>query len=306
MAEITQVISTIPQAGKRGIQERDDFVVSQESFQDHLVDNTVEELNTFKDQTNTLRIEVNNTRDTIVEKEALVSPHYTTIDTVSNNIDNITTVNQNINTIENVNNNIDNITTVNNNIDDIIVTSNNITDVNTVGSNIANVNNVGSNIIAINTTSSNTDNIVVVSNNINNINSVGDNIDDVLNAESNANRAETASNIATGAVNYKGDWNVSFNSGLGYDLGMSVSYTDGYNYISKVDNNITEPTSETNTTEWDYIEAVSPATLETELAKKQNVLISGDNIKTVNGISVVGGGDINVKLTQAYLMAYSI
>ena len=63
MAKITQIITTIPQAGKRGVQLRDDFVASQEAFQDHLTDFTVNEFNNFKVQANNLRDNVNSIRD---------------------------------------------------------------------------------------------------------------------------------------------------------------------------------------------------------------------------------------------------
>lgn len=60
---ITQVISTIPEAGHRGVDARDAFVTKQEAFQDTLTATTVTELNTFKTQANTLETNVN-------EKEA--------------------------------------------------------------------------------------------------------------------------------------------------------------------------------------------------------------------------------------------
>jgi len=72
--------------------------------------------------------------------------------------------------------------------------------------------------------------------------------------------AVTSANVATAGVNYKGDWVAGYNT-TGYSLNMSVSYSDGYNYRSKVNNNLVEPTSQTNTSNWDYIEAVSPAQL---------------------------------------------
>jgi len=158
MAEIIQTISTIPDAGKRGIQERDDFVSSQEAFQDHLVDNTVSELNAFKEQANNLRIEVNSTRDTVVEKEALINPHYSTIDSVGNNIDDIIDINDNISIISNVNNNIDNIATVNINIDNIITTSNNIENVNKVSNNINSITTATDNIDLISASTQNAQN----------------------------------------------------------------------------------------------------------------------------------------------------
>lgn len=69
----------------------------------------------------------------------------------------------------------------------------------------------------------------------------------------NATNAETAANIATAAANYKGNWVAGYNT-TGYSVGMSVTFTDGFNYISKINNNLISPTSKTNTTQWGWIE----------------------------------------------------
>lgn len=73
----------------------------------------------------------------------------------------------------------------------------------------------------------------------------------------NATLASNAAAVAVANANYKGDWVAGFNT-TGYSLGMSVTYTDGYNYSSKINNNLTEPTTLQNTTEWNFIEAVNP------------------------------------------------
>lgn len=78
-------------------------------------------------------------------------------------------------------------------------------------------------------------------------------------AEASATSASLSAAIATASANYKGDWSAGYNGGLGYSLNDSVSYTDGFNYVSKVNSNTTEPTSQTNTTEWNYIEAFDAA-----------------------------------------------
>jgi len=54
MSTITQVISDIPVAGHRGIDERSAFVAKQETFQDHLTENLVVELNELATQVNTV------------------------------------------------------------------------------------------------------------------------------------------------------------------------------------------------------------------------------------------------------------
>ena len=58
---VNQIISVIPQPGKRGIDARTTFVTKQEAFQDHLYDNTVDELNTFAGEVNNTAEDVNTT-----------------------------------------------------------------------------------------------------------------------------------------------------------------------------------------------------------------------------------------------------
>ena len=44
---ITQTISTVRRAGKRGVDLRDDFVTNQENFQDDVENSLVSEINSF-------------------------------------------------------------------------------------------------------------------------------------------------------------------------------------------------------------------------------------------------------------------
>ena len=62
---ITQTISTIPKAGRRGVDVQTQFVIKQEDFQDHLQGTTVTELNTLKDQLNSRIGEINSTTTTM-------------------------------------------------------------------------------------------------------------------------------------------------------------------------------------------------------------------------------------------------
>jgi hypothetical protein len=62
MADITQTIIALPQAGHRGVDTRDVFVTKQEAFQDALQGTTVTQLNTFATQANALRTEVNQSK----------------------------------------------------------------------------------------------------------------------------------------------------------------------------------------------------------------------------------------------------
>ena len=62
---ITQTISTIPEAAHRGVDVQTQFVIKQEDFQDHLQGTTVDELNTLKDQLNSRIGEINSTTTTM-------------------------------------------------------------------------------------------------------------------------------------------------------------------------------------------------------------------------------------------------
>lgn len=73
----------------------------------------------------------------------------------------------------------------------------------------------------------------------------------------NTELALKSANSAMFYASFKGEWIAEYEED-GYALGDSVSYTDGLRYQSKIKNNLTEPTSKTNTAEWDFIEAVSP------------------------------------------------
>jgi len=66
-----------------------------------------------------------------------------------------------------------------------------------------------------------------------------------------ATATQNAADNVSSAVNYKGDWIVGYNT-VGYALADSVTYNDG-SYISKVGNNLVEPTLATSTAEWNYV-----------------------------------------------------
>ena len=62
---ITQTISELPAAGRRGVDVQTQFVIKQGDFQDHLQGTTVTELNTLKDQLNSRIGEINSTATTM-------------------------------------------------------------------------------------------------------------------------------------------------------------------------------------------------------------------------------------------------
>ena len=103
-----------------------------------------------------------------------------------------------------------------------------------------------------------------------NIDTVVANMSDIQSIITNMTAVQTATNnalIAQSTANYKGDWNSTYNSSNGYALADSVTYTDGYSYVSKIAANTVEPTSKTNTNEWNFIEAVSPDELALKVDK---------------------------------------
>ena len=116
---IVQTITAIPTAGHRGVDSRDVFVTKQEAFQDALTATTVTELNTLKTQINTATGQINTAVDTVVAKEALVSPHYTAIDAVNANATNINAVASNEININNVSTNMGDINNLDTNMSDI-------------------------------------------------------------------------------------------------------------------------------------------------------------------------------------------
>lgn len=89
--------------------------------------------------------------------------------------------------------------------------------------------------------------------------------------------AANSATLAQNAANYKGDWVAGYNT-TGYTMGMSVSFTDGQKYVSKINNNLISPITLTNTPEWDYLEAVSPAELALKLDKAGGTLTGALNI----------------------------
>ena len=107
-------------------------------------------------------------------------------------------------------------------------------------------------------------------------------------ATTKAEEASMSATIALNASNYKGDW-VSGYQTTGYSQGMSVSYADGFKYVSKINNNLTEPITKTNAPQWDYLEAVSPAELDLK-ADKLNPTITGLKETSV----AMGANDINL------------
>ena len=175
---------------------------------------SVHKMNILGGEIAALATQVSTDKDTVVAKEALVSPHYASIDTVSTNIANVNTTATSIANVNTIATNIASINTVANvsNLADIITVAddlnsldlNGIADVTIVANDlvlgassvtvkvatdIANVNLVSTNINDVNTNAIN----------IASINTNATNIVAIQNAESNAS-------IAQGSANNKGNW----------------------------------------------------------------------------------------------------
>lgn len=126
---ITSTISNIPLLRKRDTvnpssqSDKDDFVTKYEATNDHLANNTVSEINTTISQTNTTIGQINTAVDIVVEKEALIRPHYTAIDSVYANEANINNVSTNMAKITNLDTNMPDINNLDSNMSDINLVS---------------------------------------------------------------------------------------------------------------------------------------------------------------------------------------
>ena len=212
---ITETVSDIPLLRKRDTVnpssqvDKDDFVTKYEATNDHLANNTVIELNTLKEQINTTTGQISTAVDTVVAKEALMSPHYAAIDTVAANVANI----------------------------------------NLVVANEANINLVAANETNINSVANNKDNIDTVANNDVNINLVVTdiipNITEILQSDDNANTATTKASEASDSALLSEQWATSetlvdgvHKGAKGYTLeskewAISETLVDGINKSAK-------------------------------------------------------------------------
>jgi hypothetical protein len=59
-------------------------------------------------------------------------------------------------------------------------------------------------------------------------------------------------------------------------------------------------------TPWGDSSFVTASEVNASLAAKQNTLVSGTNIKTVNGVSLLGSGDVQIALNQLDPIVYAI
>jgi len=119
------------------------------------------------------------------------------------------------------------------------------------------------------------------------------------------NLAIDSMDVAITALNYQGNWTAIDEQGNPrvYSLGQSVSH-NGSRWASK-DNNTEEPSETAINWEKISLDAYSKSEVDNALEEKANItdvntalttkqdkLISGENVKTINGNNVTGAGDI--------------
>lgn len=98
---------------------------------------------------------------------------------------------------------------------------------------------------------------------------------------------QTATDISVASANYKGNWVANYN-GSGYSVGMSVTYSDGNNYASKVNNNLATPTSLVDSTSWSYINKYYKKVSGVEIKDSGTVLIDTTTDNGVDKLQVNG------------------
>jgi len=252
-----------------------------------------------------------NTVATDIANVNIVAPDIANVNTTAGSIASVNTVAGDLSgsdTIGTVATDIANVNATGSDIANVNTTATNIADVNTVAgdlsgtdtigtvaTDIANVNAAGADIANVNTTATNIDDV----------NTVADNIVDIQNAEANAL-------IAQSAANYKGDWEADYEV-TGYSQADSVTYTDDKNYVSKVDTNLVEPTTGTETDEWNFLDSVTNTQLDLK-ADKSNVLERNNTDvyspssdyepatkAYVDAVALTGGGNVEITTVTRFV-----
>jgi hypothetical protein len=221
-------------------------------------------------------------RDTVVDKEALMNPHYDAIDAVYANETNINAVNDNeanINTVAGIDTDVTtvagiaaNVTTVATNNTDVTTVATDITNVNTVATNIANVNSAVANEANINSVVANATNINTVATDIDNVNAVSTNIANVISVDGNSTNINSAvaneTNINTVATDITNVNTVSTNIA---DVNSVAANETNINTVATDIANV-------NTT------AASIANVNTVSTNIADVTTVADNIDNVNAV----------------------
>lgn len=125
-------------------------------------------------------------------------------------------------------------------------------------------------------------------------------ITDLSTIRNGANKGETA--VQPSAIS---DMETKTNAAATYQLKITNENKLDYNFINNAPTSVSQLTNDvnyvsatdTNDTEIDDVETacVTETLLESELEKKQDKLVSGTNVRTVNGTSILGSGNIEIK-----------
>lgn len=259
----------------------------------------------------------------------IANSNATNINTVASNIDNINTVSLKIPEITTVAGSISNINTVagsNGNISTVVY---NIANVNNVAGNITNINSVNSNASNINNVASNIVNVANVGSNITKVNAVYDDIVKGYRTHltflyPNVNYTAvrfTLTDNTTVSVNINGtnpsSWISTIQANASYIASVknTILSIDAYGYLNVNDKSTTEfsniykvnvynaPNSSwINPSYWDTVSAIIRVSdnlpkiqdVANYMLSKQDLLVSGTNIKTLNGINLLGSGNIDL------------
>lgn len=205
------------------------------------------------------------------------------IATVAQYITNVNTVAGSITAVETVSSNIASVTTV----------SGAIVNVNTVAANVANVNTVATNITSVNTVATNIADVVSVAD------TIVPNIAEILLADTNASTATTQAGLASDSATEAEHW-------ANYTVDVAVPEGTGEfsakHYATKAQEALAGLIIDAVPTDGST-NAVSSNGVFDGLATKQNRLVSGTNIKTVGGTTLLGSGDIPITDTTKLPLA---
>lgn len=203
-----------------------------------------------------------------------ISTEITSLYQIKDSMVNLDNIKENIVSVDN---NKTNINVNANNINSIINTSNNILNINSVANNETNINTIANNLEYIQNTATNINDIITCSDNIN---AIQDAPQAASVAQTSATNAANSATSAQNASNLAQDWAIKTNGPV-----------SGGEHSAKYWANVAEIiVSNRANTDLSNLSAVG----ENRFNAKQDTLVSGTNIKTINNNSLLGSGNINV------------
>lgn len=220
------------------------------------------------------------------------------IKTVSTNISNVNAVGGNISNVNAVAGNATNINAVNSNKTNIDTVATNISDVSAVGSNISNVNAIANNETNINTVATNISDISDVSDNMYYVKRTSSHLNPyIINVSNNVDEIVEVYHNETNITNVSR--NMAKINAVAADL-TNINNASIYAAESK---------------QWAIGDPTEPSggsakywadTAASTLSGKQDTLVSGTNIKTINNNSILGSGNIDIQSGATYTAGIGI